>query len=321
MPAPCVVVALGGNALIRPGQRGSYAEQVENLASAVPHLAQLAKRSRLVLTHGNGPQVGDLLLQQEHARKVVPAMPLHAAVAMSQGFIGALLQESLDPALQRAGVRKPVITIVTQTLVDPKDPAFRNPSKPVGPFYPSKAALPKQWKLAKTPNGWRRLVPSPEPRAIIEARTIQEASAHSVVVACGGGGVPVARAGRTLRGVDAVIDKDLSAALLARTLGAQELIILTDVDAAYTGYGLASQKPLRSVTVSELRALQGEGHFAAGSMGPKVEAACRFVESAGSGSDLRPRPSSRRAVIARLDHLEAALSGRAGTQVTEAPMD
>ncbi len=305
MPAPCTVVALGGNALVRPGQRGSYAEQVRNLASVVPHLAKLARSRRLVLTHGNGPQVGDILLQQDAARKAVPALPLHAAVAMSQGFIGALLQEALDPALLRTGVRKPVVTIVTQVLVDPQDPAFRNPSKPIGPFYRARTGLPRSWKLVRTAHGWRRVVASPEPRAILEAQTIREASAHSVVVACGGGGVPVARTAHGLRGADAVIDKDRSAVLLAKAVGAAELVILTDVDAVYLNYGTRQQEPLRSVTSRQLRALQAQGQFPPGSMGPKVEACLRFLAHGG----LRAR-------ITSFAKLEQALADRAGTRIT-----
>ena len=318
MPVPAVVVALGGNALIRPGQRGSYPEQVRNLERVVPHLARLARSQRLVLTHGNGPQVGDLLLQQEAAKRSVPALPLHAAVAMSQGLIGALLQEALDPALLRAGVRKRVVTVVTQVLVDRADPAFAKPSKPIGPFYRSRSGLPRSWRLVRTEHGWRRVVPSPEPRSILEAKTIQEASAHSVVVACGGGGVPVVRAppdaGRSLRqrgagqlrGVDAVIDKDLTAALLAKAVGARELIILTDVDAVFLDYGTKQQLALRAVTASQLRGYQKEGHFPPGSMGPKVEAALRFLRS-------NPRGRVR---ITSFAKLEQALAGRAGTRIT-----
>ncbi|HLD78763.1 MAG TPA: carbamate kinase, partial [archaeon] len=233
-------------------------------------------------------------------------------------LIGALLQEALDPALLRAGVRKPVVTVVTQVLVDRADPAFRAPTKPIGPFYRSRSGLPRSWRLVRTEHGWRRVVPSPEPRSILEAKTIQEASAHSVVVACGGGGVPVVRAppdaGRSLRqrgagqlrGVDAVIDKDLTAALLAKAVGARELIILTDVDAVFLDYGTKQQLALRAVTASQLRGYQKEGHFPPGSMGPKVEAALRFLRS-------NPRGRVR---ITSFAKLEQALAGRAGTRIT-----
>lgn len=302
-----VVIALGGNAILQPGQRGTVAEQRANIATACEEVARvLAGGHRVILTHGNGPQVGNILLQNEEARAVVPPCTLDLCGAQSQGLIGYLFQQELQ---RRTG--RPAVSLVTQVVVDPADPAFTNPTKPVGPFYTPDAALRLQeergWAMKEDAGrGWRRVVPSPEPRRVVEVEAIRRlADGGGLVVACGGGGVPVAEDAGTLSGLEAVIDKDLTAAVLARDLGAELLVILTDVDAVALHYGRPAQRPLGAVTVAELERHAADGHFRAGSMRPKVEAAVRFVRGGGA-----------RAAIASLARAAEAVAGSAGTQVT-----
>lgn len=302
-----VVIALGGNAILQPGQRGTVAEQRANIATACEEVARvLAGGHRVILTHGNGPQVGNILLQNEEARAVVPPCTLDLCGAQSQGLIGYLFQQELQ---RRTG--RPAVSLVTQVVVDPADPAFTNPTKPVGPFYTPDAALRLQeergWAMKEDAGrGWRRVVPSPEPRRVVEVEAIRRlADGGGLVVACGGGGVPVAEDAGTLSGLEAVIDKDLTAAVLARDLGAELLVILTDVDAVALHYGRPAQRPLGAVTVAELERHAADGHFRAGSMRPKVEAAVRFVRGGGT-----------RAAIASLARAAEAVAGGAGTQVT-----
>ncbi|HWI51976.1 MAG TPA: carbamate kinase [Symbiobacteriaceae bacterium] len=302
-----VVIALGGNAILQPGQRGTVAEQRANIATACEEVARvLAGGHRVILTHGNGPQVGNILLQNEEARAVVPPCTLDLCGAQSQGLIGYLFQQELQ---RRTG--RPAVSLVTQVVVDPADPAFTNPTKPVGPFYTPDAALRLQeergWAMKEDAGrGWRRVVPSPEPRRVVEVEAIRRlADGGGLVVACGGGGVPVAEDAGTLSGLEAVIDKDLTAAVLARDLGAELLVILTDVDAVALHYGRPAQRPLGAVTVAELERHAADGHFRAGSMRPKVEAAVRFVRGGGT-----------RAAIASLARAAEAVAGSAGTQVT-----
>jgi len=308
-----IVVALGGNALVRAGQRGTADEQRANVELTSSQLADLvATGYELVITHGNGPQVGNLLLKNELAREVVPAVPLHWCVAQTQATIGFMLQESLGDELRRRGLDRIVATLVTRTEVSPDDPAWRDPTKPIGLYQPEEharavmAATGQVWK-PQGDRGWRRVVPSPEPVTIVDRRAIEVLMAEGViVVACGGGGIPVVRRpdGR-FEGVEAVIDKDLAAALLARELGADLLLILTDVPYVVLDFGTPEARPLELVTVSDLRRYQFDGQFAAGSMWPKVEAAIRFVD----------RHPERRAVITALDQARGAVEGRAGTQV------
>jgi carbamate kinase len=299
-----VVVALGGNTLL--GEHGPWtmAEQravVERTAAQVA--AVIEAGYDVVLTHGNGPQVGNLLLQQESAAET-PQLPLDVLVAETQAQIGYLLQQALDNEL--AGDQD-FVTVVTQVVVDPDDPAFAAPSKPIGPFYTAEEAADKPFETKKVSDGdrpYRRVVPSPEPVDVVEGEEIGGlVAAGNRVVCAGGGGVPVVREDG-LRGVEAVVDKDKTSQRLATDLGAETLVVLTDVSNAYVDFGEADQRPLHRIESAELRAHLEAGEFAPGSMRPKVEACLRFVDAGG-----------RRAVITEPDRLETALAGDAGTQV------
>jgi carbamate kinase len=305
-----VVVALGGNAILRPGQVGTFEEQLVNVDAAMSRIAALAEVGwRVVLTHGNGPQVGNLLIQNSLAAASVAPMPMDVCGAESQGQIGYLIAQTVTNHLRKRKLDVPVVTVVTQVRVDPRDHAFAHPSKPIGPFYSEGQA--KSLMLEKglamredAGRGWRRVVPSPEPQEIVELRAVRQLLNGGCLVVCsGGGGVPVVRSRGALSGIDAVIDKDLAAALLARELRADELLILTDVKKAYLGYGTPQQRALDCVGVAELRAHAAAGHFKAGSMGPKVEACLRFASAGGE------------AVIAALTEVDEALAGEAGTHV------
>lgn len=308
-----VVVALGGNAILSPGQAGTFTEQLENVTRAVDPLADfLSLGHRLVITHGNGPQVGNLLIQQESARTVTPPLPLFACGAMTQGLLGLMIEQALHGALGRRGMALPVATVLTQVVVDRQDPAMERPEKPVGPFYTEDRAR----RLAvdglefreDAGRGFRRVVPSPLPRHLVNRDIILALlEAGAVVVAAGGGGVPVSRdpGSGQLQGVDAVIDKDRASCRLALEIGAEVLMILTEVPAAAVDFNTRNQRWLHRVTLRELEVLYEAGHFLAGSMGPKVQAAMEFVRGGG-----------RRAVIAHLQCAVPALEGTEGTQVT-----
>ena len=297
------VVALGGNALIGRGQRGTAAEQRANLRRHCEALHPLLD-GPLVVTHGNGPQVGADLLRGERAADEVPPLPLWLAVAQTQAEIGALAALELKPVAGR-----PVSCVVTHVRVDEDDPAFAEPTKPIGPFYSRDEAqrleAERGWRLVEDAGrGWRRVVPSPQPREIIELDSIRALLAsETVVVACGGGGIPVvARAGR-LDGVDAVIDKDLASALLAQLVRARLLVILTDVDALYEDFGTPEQREVGTLTPGE--ALELQPRLPAGSMGPKLAAVASFVGSGGG-----------EALITSANALERALNGEAGTRIS-----
>lgn len=308
-----VVVALGGNAILQRGQRGTYEEQMNNVRKTARQIVEMILDNDydVIITHGNGPQVGNLLLQQDAGEAYnIPAQPMDVCGAMTQGQIGYMIQQAITNELRRRGIYKPVATIVTQVLVDKDDPAFKNPSKPVGPFYDEETARrlarEKGWVVVEdSGRGWRRVVPSPDPKGIVEGDVIGELVERGfIVIASGGGGVPVVEEGGRLRGVEAVIDKDLAGERLAEVVGADVFIILTDVNGAAINYGEAGERWLGRVTVGELRCYYEEGHFKRGSMGPKVLAAMRFVEWGGE-----------RAVIAALDRAVEALEGKTGTQV------
>jgi carbamate kinase len=294
------VVALGGNALTRPGERGTAAEQLSNLRRAVSALQPLLAEPGLVITHGNGPQVGNELLRQERAAEEAPALPLWLAVAQTQAEIGALIAAELRPAL---GERQ-TACLLTHVRVAADDPAFDRPTKPIGPFYSAKQAerleRDRGWALVADANrGHRRVVPSPAPLEIVELAAIRQlAGAGTVAIACGGGGIPVVRRGGRLSGVDAVIDKDRASALLARELDAEGLIILTEVPAVYRGFGEEDQEEIRDLSRSDAEALLPQ--LAEGSMRPKIESALGF-----GGETL----------ITNIDSLGAALAGNAGTRI------
>jgi len=306
-----VVVALGGNALSPSGGTGSAQEMRAALALAAPALADLvAGGVTLVLTHGNGPQVGRILLQQEAAAPEVPPLPMDVSGAESQGQVGYLLAQSLANALRARGLPQRVFPLITQVVVDGRDPAFRRPTKPVGPAYD--AATAQRIATASghvfgevAPGAWRRLVASPLPVGFVEAEPIRMvADSGHVLVAAGGGGVPVVLDRPGHRGVEAVVDKDRTAARLARLVDAEALVILTEVARVQVGYGTPAARALEKLTVSEARALLAAGEFPAGSMGPKVEACCDFV-AAGGG----------RAVIGALDEAVDVVLGAAGTTI------
>lgn len=307
--AETVVIAIGGNALTRHGQSGTFEEQMRNahaFAGVVAHL--IDGGCRIVLTHGNGPQVGSLAIQQEEAERLVPAQPLSVVGAMTQGQIGHVLTLALADAISDR--RHPPICVVTHTIVDAADPAFSDPTKPVGPFFSEQRAKAlasrRGWTVAyDAGRGWRRVVPSPEPRHMLEAPAIRElVDGGFLVVASGGGGIPIVETTQGLRGVDAVIDKDLSAAILAASTGASTLVMLTDVDRVRLDFGTPKERPLDTLTVAEADAYLAEGQFPAGSMGPKISAAIGFVQKGG-----------RLAVITSPELAEAALRDGGGTHI------
>jgi carbamate kinase len=307
------VIALGGNALLQRGQKGSFEEQFENVKKTATRVADLIERGhKIVLTHGNGPQVGATLLRHEAAKSIVPALPLDACGAETQGFIGYMIQQALRNELKSRGIDKFVVTIITRVIVDKHDTAFQNPTKPIGPFYTSdeankiKGQKPELILKEDAGRGYRRVVPSPDPKIIAERFAIRAlVDAGFVVVACGGGGIPIVEEGGHAVGVEAVIDKDLAGQRLATLIGANILVMLTDVEGAYVNYGKPNQELIREITSGKLRNYSREGQFKEGSMAPKVEAAIRFVESGGE-----------RGIIAALDQLIEALDNKAGTQVT-----
>ena len=306
-----VVIALGGNAMTSPDGSARPEDQIAAIHTAMAATADLiAAGHEVVVTHGNGPQVGNLLVKNELAAAVVPPVPLDWCGAQTQGTIGFTILDELEGALAERGCATPVAALVSRTRVDADDQGFTHPSKPIGRYVSAEAARTmidhgQTWE-DRGERGWRRVVASPEPREFLEAGTVRTLLSQGyAVVAAGGGGIPVVAGehGR-LRGVEAVIDKDLTACLLARSVDADVLVIATDVANAAVDWGTPTQRDLRSVTVAEMRAHAADGQFASGSMGPKVEAALRFVEAGGP-----------RSVITSLDRIGEALKGRAGTVI------
>jgi carbamate kinase len=315
-----VVIALGGNAMTGPDGSATPGAQRDAITEAAAHIADVvASGVEVVLTHGNGPQVGNLLVKNELAADVVPPVPLDWCVAQTQATIGFTLADELDAALTARGLPQRTAGLITRTLIDAEDPGFREPTKPVGRFLPRAeaerfVAHGQVWE-DRGERGWRRVVASPEPRSVVDTPAIHAlAGAGFVVICAGGGGIPVVddgQDGHALRGVEAVIDKDLTAAILARDLGADTLVIATDVPHVMIDFGQPTARPLGRVTVAEMRAHAAAGQFARGSMGPKVEAALRFVEGGDSAT------GGRRAVITSLEHIADAVSGDdAGTVLT-----
>lgn len=313
MSAPIkVVVALGGNALEDKSLPPTAASQLEVAARTAEHLAGLSCAGyELAVVHGNGPQVGRILLASETAAEATPPMPFDVCGAMSQGYIGYHLQQTLTAALGRRGKKIPVVTVITQVVVDKDDPAFQAPAKPIGPFYTREQAeilsREKGYPMKEdSGRGWRRVVASPRPKRIVEIGTIKTLWDTTVSIACGGGGVPVVEEpDGTLKGVPAVIDKDLAACRLAQDMAADILMILTEVPAVAINFGKPDQQDLGDVTAAQLEEYAAQGQFGAGSMRPKVEAAVEFVRSA----------PGRSAVITSLDLGAQALAGQAGTRV------
>jgi carbamate kinase len=308
MARKTLLIALGGNALIRKHQRGTIREQFSNLELPMRQIARLSRRFRVIITHGNGPQVGNLLLQQECC-DTVPKLPLEILVAQTQGQIGYMIESTLDTALMEMGIhfKQPFITLISYVVVDENDPALAKPTKPIGPVLnEAPASYPFPTRL--TAKGLRRVVSSPRPLTVVEKREIKKLIAMGfIVICCGGGGIPVIREGRRFHGVDAVIDKDLVSARLAEDIGADRFIIATDVPGLAVDYGQPKERYLETVTVKELEVLAQADHFPPGTVGPKVEAASAFVRSGG-----------RLAVVCALDDIESAAYGKAGTRIVPA---
>lgn len=315
-----VLIALGGNAIKQAHEKGTAEEQFKNVATTAENMVKilqaLGKDDRLIITHGNGPQSGNLALQQDIAKNEIPPQPLDVVGAMTQGQIGYMLQNTMQNIMAAKGIKHPVVSIVNQVLVDRNDPEFvgENASKPVGNFLSEEEAMKmkaeKGWIVKKVkpsaPKAWRRVVPSPDPIANVEADAVKVlVNAGAVVIASGGGGIPVVRENGRLVGVEAVIDKDLAGERLAEVVEADIFLILTDIDKAKLNYGKPDERSIDRMTVTEAKKYLAEGHFLAGSMGPKVKACIRFLEHGG-----------REAIITSLDKAAVAIEGKAGTMIT-----
>ena len=301
-----LLVALGGNALIRKGQMGTIEEQFENLRVPISQIARLSRHYRIIITHGNGPQVGNLLLQQECTDEV-PKMPLEILVAQTQGAIGYMIESTLGSELMRQGIatNKPLVSLISYVVVDEDSPAFKNPTKPIGPVFPRDKAATLSYPTRETEKGFRRVVASPEPVTIVEKNEIMKLiDMDFVVICCGGGGIPVVREGRSFAGVDAVIDKDLASAKLAVEVGVSIFLIATDVKGVAISYGRPDQRFLRTLNADQARRYMEQGQFSEGSMLPKIQAAISFLESGG-----------KRSVITSIEAIEDAVAGRAGTEI------
>ncbi len=303
---PILLTAFGGNALIRSGQKGTAEEQFENLNMPMKQIARLSMKYTVVITHGNGPQVGNLLLQQESCDEV-PKMPLEIIGAQTQGQIGYMIESSLETALMESGINSEqyFATLITYVVVDEDDPAFQQPTKPIGPFYTEEEAAGLSYNMVKTDKGHRRVVASPKPIAIVEHREIKKLiEMDFIVICCGGGGIPVIRKERKFRGVEAVIDKDLASSVLAQEINADIFVVASDVDGAAIHWGTPDQRLLQKVPLGEMERYIQEGHFPAGSMGPKVESIRQFFRNTGN-----------RGIICKLEDIEKAVEGKAGTEI------
>lgn len=306
-----LLIAVGGNSLIRPGQKGTIPEQFENARLLAERLVEIAARGfGLVITHGNGPQVGSQLLRSEIASSQTYSLPLDVCVSMSQGEIGYALQCAAESEFRGRGLESPVITLITQVLVDKDDTAFQNPTKPIGPFYSKEVALRKRgeqgWHMMEdAARGYRRVVPSPLPLRILELDVIRKCLEFgAIVITAGGGGIPVINEDGSLKGVEAVVDKDHVSALLATELRLRRFLISTDVEYVYLNYKKSEQEPLKCISADSAKQYLSEGHFPEGSMKPKIEAAIDFVKAGGE-----------EVIITDAQHLLASLGGDAGTHI------
>ena len=307
-----IVVALGGNAILQPGQKGTFEEQLANVQTACEQVVQLVEAGyQVAIVHGNGPQVGNIIVQNDMAKESVPPMPLFVLGSESQGMIGYMIQSCVLKALKARGLDKKVATVVTQVEVDENDKAFSNPTKPVGMFFSEEEAKKamaekgEHW-VEDAGRGWRKVVASPQPKSIVEKDVINLLVEQGVIViSAGGGGIPVVRTESGYRGVEAVIDKDLAAERLASELSADCLMILTDVSNVMLNYRQPDEKKLGQVSLDEMEKYMAEGHFKAGSMKPKVDACIRFVRSSG-----------KKAIITSLAQAAEAAEGKAGTTVS-----
>jgi carbamate kinase len=309
-----LVVALGGNAISRQDERGDIADQINNCRRTALHVVDLVEAGyKVVVTHGNGPQVGNILRRVEAARGLVYPLPLDICVAHSQGGIGYLLQREINNLFKVKGINKIGYTIITQCLVDADDPAFKNPTKPVGPFFTQEQIAPMMeegWDTAEDAGrGWRRVVPSPMPKAIVEEALIKKVIQFGdVAICCGGGGIPVVERGGVLEGVEGVIDKDHATGLLAKSINADLMVITTGVEKVAVNFNTPDQRELDRLTADEARKFHEEGHFPAGSMGPKMRAAIDFVEA--TGNDV---------IITLPEKMLDAIEGRTGSWITQSP--
>jgi len=292
-----IIIAFGGNAISDPSKKEPVNLQIRKIEHAVSQLKPLVKRYQLIITHGNGSEIGNLLIQQEKSKDILTKMPLDTLDAMTQGQIGYWVQQAIKNILQ-----KNAVSVVTQILVDKKDPAFKKPTKPIGPYYSKKIFR----NMIRELDGWRRVVPSPKPKKIIEIEGIKNLIKKGmIVIACGGGGIPVILKKGKLTGIEAVIDKDYASENLATALKAEVLFILTDIDYVYLNYGKKKQKALRKITVKEAIKYLKQGHFKEGSMKPKIEASIEFLKNGG-----------KKVIISKILSLEKALSGKTGTTIT-----
>ncbi len=307
------IIAIGGNALIKEGEDGNIYQQFTNARDTCAKLIKVVEMGYdIIITHGNGPQVGDTIRRHENARKIIPPYPLGMCVSETVGSMGYMLQQTMQNTVKKSkAVRKDVVTIITQVVVDEQDPSFQNPTKPIGQFFSKEdigeIAKAEKWNVVEdSGRGWRRVVPSPRPIRIVEKDTIQHLlEKGKIVIACGGGGIPVIQLeDGTLDGVEAVIDKDYASSKLAQQLDLDELIILTAVDKVSVNFGKPDQKDLDTMSVAEAGKHLENGQFPPGSMGPKIRAAIEFIENGG-----------RRAIIASHENLVEAMAGKAGTRI------
>jgi carbamate kinase len=305
------VVAIGGNSLIRDEEHQTVAHQFKAARETCRHIASMIEQGwKVAITHGNGPQVGFILLRSELASRVLPTVPLDSCGAETQGSLGYMIQQSLDNEFKLRGINSSVATVVTQTLVKKNDPAFKHPTKPIGPFYTKRKAgkhrREQGWEVMEDAGrGWRRIVPSPKPVRIIEKDVIKSLIDHGVtVIAAGGGGIPVVEERGKMKGVEAVIDKDYASALLATGIQADLFLISTGVEKVALNFGSANEQPLGRITLVEARRYLEEGHFHAGSMQPKIQAIISYLENGG-----------KEALITNPENLERAILGRTGTHI------
>ncbi len=306
------IIALGGNALSQKKQAGTIAEQFNNTRHSFEQIMEFLRRDyKICLTHGNGPQVGDELLRMDLTRETVPPLPLGICVAGTQGTMGYMIQQTFQNALRAENIDKEVVTLVTQVIINPEDPSLKNPSKFVGKRYPMEeaTALSKElgWDIKEQePGEWRRVVPSPDPEFVMHGLSIRTlVESGTIVIAAGGGGIPVYNTDdQKLKGIDAVVDKDLSAAKLGRVIRAQEYYIITDIDQVYKDYNTPEQSPINQMTDTEAKQLQEEGHFQEGSMWPKIRSAIHFLKHHGE-----------KAIITNIENIQDAIDGNAGTTI------
>ncbi|MCK5636284.1 MAG: carbamate kinase [Thermoplasmatales archaeon] len=306
------IVALGGNALIKKGQEGTIYEQFENTRQVIKSIVKIIKEGwDVVITHGNGPQVGAILLQNDLAKDITPPMPLGICVAESEGFIGYMIQQCLSNALHKANIDRPVVALITQVLVDEDDDTFKNPTKPIGPYYSEEEIdeiKEEGFKVKEFKDGWRILAPSPDPKSIVEGDIINKLlDDNIIVIATGGGGMPVIeKEGWGIDGLEAVIDKDLASERLAESIDAELLLILTNVEKVYLNYNTPEQKALENVSLKDIKKFYADGHFPPGSMGPKILSAIRFLEYGG-----------KKVIISDVEKGWEAFQGKTGTHVTK----